>query len=243
MRIGCTSYCIPGTYGENIRFIAGDKRFDPVSHIQLLCYFWDDEVRELLVREREVITGHRSRFTYSVHLPDRIIPEHEQIIQETRGYCLHYDLHPQEGEDDRILGSLIPLAVAAGGMDRFFLENLIGRDMEATVQVLGRINFLMTGSGISHTPYRCVDTGHLLMTGFDPAEYCSGLGDAVRQIHLHGVRNGADHHAFGPEESWFKRLVPFLAGFKGMVILEVFTLEETVEILEVLRLHGLVSER
>ena len=59
MVLSIPSYVIPGTYVENLRFLA-DK--PSVQGVELLFYFWDAETQGLLAREEDEIRSLSERF-------------------------------------------------------------------------------------------------------------------------------------------------------------------------------------
>ena len=67
MTLSVPSYVIPGTYAENLRFLA-DKT--AVDGVELLFYLYDEEVRTLMLAEIAEIRQFRSRFAYTVHMID-----------------------------------------------------------------------------------------------------------------------------------------------------------------------------
>jgi sugar phosphate isomerase/epimerase len=80
----------------------------------------------------------------------------------------------------------------------------------------------------------CMDTGHLLLEGEDPAAWFAGRRERIAEIHLHGVdrdsaaRDGRlpDHRPIAAEAAWFKKLRPLLEEFDGVINMEVFSWEE-----------------
>ena len=70
----------------------------------------------------------------------------------------------------------------------------------------------------------CMDIGHLLVCGYDPAAFYERHADRIRIIHLHGVRDGKDHlglHHLDRNQS--RMMIDILSRFKGVVSLEVFS--------------------
>jgi hypothetical protein len=211
------SYVSPGTYLENVRYL---ENFPEIRAVELLFYLYDPETRELLVREREGLAARRGRFSFSVHLPDDLKPEHAEILELTRVLAERYILHPPPS-GDRDFIRLVKRWRAEYG-EVFLLENLIGRSFEALAAALPDLPL-------------CLDTGHLLLNGAGIAGFLERHGPRVREIHLHGVWRGADHRPFHESDPWFRELVPFLRRFTGVVNLELFSLAAVTECLGVLR--------
>ncbi len=221
MTVSVPSYVIPGTYGENLRFL---EAVPEVRAVELLFYLFDEETCELFRREAPLVASLRERFDFSVHLPDRLLAEHEEILVLTRAFAGRYILHPPEGRVRSFIRTVDRWRRRYGEI--FLLENLIGRDFPALAGRWPRMPV-------------CCDTGHLLRTGAGIGRFLEEYGGRIGEIHLHGVKDGQDHRDFGPQEPWFRELVPFLRGFRGVVNLEVFSIGEVRSILAALRAHGL----
>jgi hypothetical protein len=218
------SYVIPGTYGENVEFLA---RIPEIRAVELLFYYFDPGSRDLFVREKELIASYRGRFDFGVHMPEPLHPEHEALIELTRDLCGRYILHPPPG-DHRRFGRFAGLWRERYG-DVFLIENLIGRDFSPVADALDSFPL-------------CCDTGHLLRSGADVGAFFLRYGARIAEIHLHGVIEGADHRSFSAGEAWFRGIVPFLRSFPGVVNLEVFSEIEVRELIEVLRSGGVLRE-
>ncbi len=216
------SYIIPGTYLENVRFL---ERFPEIRAVELLFYLYDPSTRELLVREREGLAARRGRFSFSVHLPDDLQSGHAEILELTRDLAERYILHPPPSGDDAFLRLVERWRAEYGEV--FLLENLAGRSFEALA------------AGLPGLPL-CMDTGHLLLNGGGVGDFLRRHGGRLREIHLHGVQEGADHRPFRAAESWLRELGPFLRRFTGVVNLEVFSLADVTACLSALRDAGLL---
>ena len=217
------SYIIPGTYLENVRYLAN---FPAIRAVELLFYLYDAQTRELLIREREGLASRRGRFSFSVHLPDDLKPEHAEILDLTRDLAERYILHPPPSGDDAFLRLVEQWRAQYGEV--FLLENLIDRSFEALA------------AGLPGLPL-CMDTGHLLLNGARIGDFLRRYGPRLQEIHLHGVRQAADHRPFLETEPWFRELAPFLRRFTGVVNLEVFSLADLTECLGTLRSVGLLD--
>jgi len=88
--------------------------------------------------------------------------------------------------------------------------------------------YLETSSGL------CMDTGHLLLAGQNPAEFFTTYRQRIGEIHLHAVDKEqaaldgklADHRRLRQNESWLQELLPLLGDYRGIINLEVFSWEE-----------------
>jgi hypothetical protein len=215
------SWVIPGTYLENLRFLE-DKR--EVRGVELLFFIYDDEIREQLDAEWEGIGQFAGRFVFTAHLPDPLLPEHEELVRRLDPLVRSFIVHPGPPPDAPALGALV-----SGWAEkypprpfRFLAENTNDGMLEALLPHLsGDVGL-------------CMDTGHLLMEGKSPAAYFARRRDRIGEIHLHGLdrkkaaRDGrlADHRPLRPGESWFAELFPLLKDFDGVINLEVFSWEE-----------------
>ena len=222
MILSVPSYVIPGTYGENVEFLAGVPE---VRAVELLFYYFDADSRDLFIREKDLIASYKERFGFAVHMPEPLKPEHEILIDLTRDLCSRYILHPPAG-DPHFFHEWV-----AGWQKRygpvFLIENLIDRDFDPLAEMIASLPV-------------CCDTGHLLLGGSDVAAFLRRYGPRVREIHLHGVVEGRDHRCFEGTEPWFQAIVPMLRSFQGVVNLEVFSLAEVRQLIGVLVRAGVL---
>jgi hypothetical protein len=225
MILSVPSYVIPGTYAENLRFLA-DK--PAVEGVELLFFMYDAEVRALMLAEIAEIRQFSSRFAYTVHMPDSIAPEHEEIIEATRDIAGSYIIHPPR--EDGGLGAFVRLMDRwreRYGKDAFNLENTRVARFDAAEAVLSR--------SIHGLPPVCADIGHLRMEGHDPVAWLAAKAGRVAELHLHGFDGRSDHVPFGPDEPWLVDLLPYLHGFSGVVELELFAWEQLQAVIPMLR--------
>ena len=221
------SYVIPGSYYENIVFLAD---IEAVQGVELLFFFFDEETRRLFIRERPQIELFRNRFHFSTHLPDPLRPEHEEVLAMCAGLSERYVVHTPEGAPG---GDTDQFAALVNGWrrrygERFFLENLIDRDFDGCLERLPDIPI-------------CCDIGHLLMGRKDVGRFLDRHGGRIAEVHLHGVRGGSDHRLFGPDEIWIDALVSFLEDYQGILNLELFSIAEVHEALGLLESLGLLD--
>lgn len=224
MKITVPSYVIPGTYLENVQFLA-DKPL--ITGIELLFFLYDDQTHDLFLSEKSGIEAYKKRFSFTLHLPDTLLPEHRRIVEVTKDLVDHYIVHPLLYPQALPLSSFLPLWVQEYG-PRFLLENTRYDLFEASLSELPEIGI-------------CCDVGHLLLQGRSPADFLTEYGQRVGQIHLHGtVDSGkglADHNPLTGGEPWLTAIAPFLKSFKGPVELELFSyghVEESLKVLEAL---------
>ena len=72
----------------------------------------------------------------------------------------------------------------------------------------------------------CLDVGHLLLTNTPLSDTISRYCDRISIYHLHGVKEGRDHHSLNnlPKAVW-RLLLDILKRFKGIVSIEVFSFD------------------
>jgi hypothetical protein len=237
--ISVPSWVIPGTYLENLRFLE-DKT--DVRGVELLFFMYDSEIRLQLDAEWEGIALFKDRFVFTAHLPDPLLPEHEELVEKLDPLTRSFVAHPGPPEDAPALAAMLkgwekkypprsgfPGAPPPG---RFLVENTHH----------GRLDALLPH--LEGTPGLCMDTGHLLLEDKNPAEYFRTYRDRIGEVHLHGIDREkaaldgrlADHRAVRAEEKWFRELFPLLQDFAGVINTEVFSWDEAAAGMESIKL-------
>jgi hypothetical protein len=220
--ISVPSWVIPGTYLENLRFLE-DKA--EVSGVELLFFLYDGEIKKMLDDEWEGILEYRERFVFTAHLPDTLLPAHRELVERLAPFVRHFIAHPGQPEKAGELAALVNGWAAEFPRCRFLAENTGPGLLEALLPRLGE------AVGI------CMDTGHLLLEGADPAAWFAGHSGRVGEIHLHGLDRGKaaldgrlpDHRPIAAEAAWFKKFRPLLEEFNGVINMELFSWEEALE--------------
>ncbi|MDR2535561.1 MAG: AP endonuclease [Treponema sp.] len=213
------SWVIPGTYLENLRFLE-DKSF--IQGVEFLFFIYDDNVQSLLDREWAEIQRYRRRFTFTVHLPDVLSKTHENLIVQLLPLIRHYILHPGPPENREAQARLMGSWFERFGIHRFLVENTVPGGLEALLPYMP-----------PETPL-CMDTGHLLLEGKNPAHFFKRYRNRIQEIHLHDIdREKAaadsrlpDHRSLCKNAFWFQELALELVNFSGIINLEVFSWEE-----------------
>ncbi|MDR2553518.1 MAG: AP endonuclease [Treponema sp.] len=233
--LAAPSWVIPGTYAENLRFLAAKKE---ITGVELLFFMYDDEIKAQLDSEWKEIYGFRERFIFTAHLPENLLPGHEELAARLAPLVRHFVVHPPRenpGAQAKLLADWTRRygGVQAGGRrgPLFLAENITPGLLEALLPHLDE------GTGL------CMDTGHLLMEGKSPAEFFTGRRDRIGEIHLHGIdreaalRDGrlADHRRLREDDPWLAELFPLLKDYRGLINLEVFSWEEVRAGMEVLQ--------
>lgn len=237
LRIACPSWVIPGTYGENLRFLE-DK--PAIQHVELLFFIYDSTVQQELERDLELIQNYRGRFSYTAHLPDRLSKEHQRLIDILLPFTDHFIIHPVNPEEPYKVDELARLLQSWRRLygDIFLAENTKPLWLDA---------FL---ARISDIPL-CMDTGHLE----EPEavlEFWHQWKSRIGEIHLHSTDAKAakidgrlpDHRPLRGDEGW---LEPLLKEIKEqdrqrLINLELFSWEEVAVSLRTLQKIDLLGE-
>jgi hypothetical protein len=233
MDVSVPSWVIPGTYAENLRFLQ-DKKV--ISSVELLFFLYDGEVRAQLHAELAAIKDFAGRFSYTVHLPDNLTAEHEELIELLAPLARFFVVHPPK-KDGTGLEAHIDRWIARYG-PRFLVENTRTDRFDA-------FQPLVPQAGI------CMDAGHLVLEGKNPAAFAGLWNGRIGELHLHGVDTQAalgdgrlpDHRRLTGKEAWFSELEPFLRSFTGTLNIEVFSWEEAEPTLQLLAQQGLIQQR
>ena len=256
-RLGTTSYIIPDDILPNARYLA-----EKVSDIELILFEVDDGPNNLpssdVIHELVKIAGEYD-LTYTVHLPldlklgddgsegDQSLVKAKRVIECTRGldpwaYVLHLDgksvrtstdMELIRRWQDQSVRALEITAQWAGGAEKLAVENLETYPLDFIQPVLERIPVS-----------RCVDVGHLWLDGHDPIPYLQAALPRTRVIHIHGIAE-RDHRSlmFMPQESvravWEELLQ---AKYEGVLTLEIFSEEDFLSSMEVLRRWSVTSQ-
>lgn len=218
------SWVIPGTYAENLRFLENKTE---IKGVELLFFICDNEIKSMLDSEWEEIISYGRRFAFTAHLPEHLLPDHEELIARLAPIVRHFIIHPYIQNPEcqaRLLNEWTMKYEAA-----FLAENTNPGNLETLLPYLDKY------AGTAHPDSGlCMDTGHLLIEGKNPAIYFSANKNRIREIHLHGINREqaaidgrlADHRSIYGNETWLHELRPFLENFSGVINLEMFSWDE-----------------
>jgi sugar phosphate isomerase/epimerase len=212
---------------------------DSFDVIQLLFYDRNglDDVMSAGIIKRLAEIKNSNNISYIIHLPINLdlfssAAEFEKsagiinsIISATADikpeyFILHLDGACDSARLDDVLGMIRRM----DPYGRVLVENT-GFDLLSISGPLARHGF-----GI------CMDIGHIYMKGHDMNGFLAIFGDRIRVVHLHGFDGARDHislRAVNP--AIIKKIVTFLGGYTGIMIIEVYSyqdLEESVKILK-----------
>ena len=219
------SWVIPGTYVENLRFLENKKE---IQGVELLFFLYDDEIKKELDCEWEEILGFRERFVFTAHLPEKLQDAHDELVARLAPLVRHFIVHPDTNPAAQV--RLLEKWKECYGAS-FLMENTNPELLEALLP------YLKTDAGI------CMDTGHLLLDGQNPADFFAKYRERIGEIHLHGVdRKQAaidgkliDHRQLRIDDPWLPELLPLLKDYRGVINLEVFSWEEIEPGIEILQ--------
>ncbi len=220
MILSCPSYVIPGTWWENIQYI--DRYLPEITNVELLFFIYDEETRRLLAPEEKAILSYNGRLTFTVHLPDPLLPEHDEIIDKTSFLAVNWIIHPpKQGEELPFTKAVDSLRLKYG--NRFLLENLTGRNHPWFIK---------------HTEWPlCLDTGHALLRGHSPGLYFNRFKKRIKEIHLLDICEGKDHSPLLKESIWLRNFIPLLYEYSGIVNIELFNKDEVSASVKVMKQH------
>lgn len=210
------SYIIPGTYVENLDFLYNNT---DCRSVELLFFIYDEDTKTLLQKESAKIKAYSQFFSFTVHMPDEVLPEHEEIILATKDYARHYIIHPPGNKET--LPSFVKLFKHwqnSYGNDRLLLENTRLDNFETALKAIE--------ASQPGPVFLCVDLGHLLMEGLDPVPWIGKRAKSIKELHVHGFDGQKDHVLFSAEDAWIEGLKPFLDKFGGLIEVELFSWPE-----------------
>jgi len=211
------SWIIPGTYAENLRFLNDKKE---IRGVELLFFLYDDAIKKQLDLEWEEICRYRERFIFTAHLPELLLPSHDELIARFSSIVRHFIIHPSiDNIEDQV-------RLLSGWKDKY------GATFLAENTQSGFLKQLLSKMGTAID--LCMDTGHLLLEGKNPAEFFANYRERIGEIHLHGVDHEkavidgklADHRRLSGKEPWLLELFPLLVDYNGILNLEMFLWEE-----------------
>jgi sugar phosphate isomerase/epimerase len=211
------SWVIPGTYSENLRFLENKKS---IHGVELLFFLYDDKIKAQVDSEWEDICRYRERFVFTAHLPDLLLPSHEELVARLAPIVRHFIVHPPVENPANQVRLLAEWTERYGA--GFLIENTKPDMLETMLPHLEANSRL------------CMDTGHLLLANQNPAEFFTAYRQRIGEIHLHAVDHKKasvdgklpDHRQLRQDEPWLHELLPLLADYRGLINLEVFSWEE-----------------
>jgi len=250
------SWLVPGTWLENLERAS---RIGWVEGVELLFFSYDAEARSALAVELPGIARIAKALSLSVHLPDPLTAEAEELVSLTADFAAAYIVHPPRlaasapkdaSKTPTSSGALAythiasavshaPATAAAGLSNKSewarLVDALRGRYGDRfLLEYTDREAFAAAERDIPGLPL-CADTGRLLLDGEVPDAWIESRVDRVREVHLHGVEGRKDHAALRDGEVWLESLVALLGASSTRVELEIFSLAEVEASAAVLR--------
>ena len=223
--VSVPSWVIPGTYAENLRFLEDKKE---IAGVELLFFLYDGDIKNQLDSEWDEILSFSKRFIFTAHLPELLSSAHAELIARLAPLVRHFIVHPFV-ENPSVQVRLLEEWTNRYGVS-FLMENTNPGLLDALLPLLEPVSGL------------CMDTGHLLLEGQNPADFFVKYRKRIREIHLHGIdRQQAaidgkliDHRRLRGNEQWLRELLPLLENYRRIINLEVFSWEEAKAGVEVL---------
>jgi len=223
--ISVPSWVIPGTYAENLRFLESKKE---IQGVELLFFMYNDEIKNQFDSEWDEIRCFTERFAFTAHLPELLLPEHEELIARLATLVRHFIVHPDTES---------PVS-----------QTTLLRSWKERYSTVFLMENIFKGKGFYYDGDfdLCMDTGHLLLDGKNLSDFFKAWQDRIKEIHLHSLDwnqsaiDGrlADHRRLKEDDPWLLEMLPLLKGYQGIVNLEVFSWEEVEAGIEVLRKLG-----
>lgn len=240
-KIGATSFVIPASVEDNVRFLAGK-----VDDIQLLFFesSWQARLPHHIDINLLADLAQEHGHSYTVHLPldlqlgsaDRslrlkAVAEIERITSlcndlAPEAYDVHCNLEPDleaAAWSDYCLESFVLLQKRLGKMWRLLCIENINYDFGLIAETVQR-----SASKV------CVDFGHLHHQGFEDNQFFSRFD--IGHVHLHGVDSGHDHRALTADDRPFlRRLAQEMKAhdYGGVVSLELYKADWLAESLRI----------
>jgi adenosylcobalamin phosphodiesterase len=243
-QLATTSYILPAALLPNIQFLG---RY--VDEVELVLFEsggqsnlpTQEEVREMIRLAADF------DLTYNVHLPgDLFLGDPDPTLRrefcatavrfyertlplDPTSYTLHLDSRGADGKIEpdpavwqgRVAESLETLQRYGLDLRRLVVENL--------EFPLEKLSFLAAAFDLGF----CLDIGHLLFYRHDVGEHLQAFLPKSSLVHLHGVTDGRDHRGVNhiPSQTW-DAIIRGLEEYRGVVSLEVFSLEDLIPSLE-----------
>jgi len=230
-RIGATSFVIPAGIEENVSYLA-----DKVDDIQLLYFQSLSQCPMPQQVDVNLLQGlaQEHNLSYTVHLPIDIQPGsraagvRQQAVDEIvrlmeeiaplRPLChdLHLAWQPELAMEQWL-----------HNIDDFLsrLKKDLGRERaKVAIENIDYPFSYVRSLVLQHGFKLCADIGHGLFFGEEPDTLFADISQAVH-IHYHGVRDGKDHQALGPEQQACSAClgeVLHADSYGGVVTLEVY---------------------
>ena len=243
-QLATTSYILPSALLPNIRFLG---RY--VDEVELVLFESSNQSNLPTLGEVREMSRLASDFdlTYNVHLPvDLFLGDPDPTLRrefcatalrfyertlplDPTSYILHLDSRGADGtiEKDqgiwqgRVTESLETMRLHGLDLSRLVVENL--------EYPLERLSSLAERFDLGF----CLDVGHLLLYRHDVGKHLQSFLQKSSMVHLHGVKDGQDHRGLDhiPSQAW-DIICRGLKEYRGVVSLEVFSLEDLIPSLE-----------
>lgn len=238
-----TSYILPDRILPNVTFLS--PYFDEIELV-----LFESKEEDNLPNEDEIKSlieiSLREGINYNIHLPidiflgdekkevrERGVSVVKKIIDQTlplkpSTFTLHLDWRNRDKEDikawkTRTMESL-----------KWIMETGV-RGCQISIETLN-YPFEWIEDILNHFGFSiCLDVGHILLYKQNLKEYLKRYFPDTAIFHLHGYKNGEDHLGIDRlSEEELSLILSYLKDFRGIVSLEVFSLEDLISSLNVL---------
>ena len=233
-KIGCPSYVYPADILPNVYKLA-----PCVDAIEIILFESSrpENLPSLDVVEELAVIGKEQGLSFVIHLPldcrlghpdpeerSYAVNTFQTFIKKTAllkpvSYVVHFDpAGREEGSDpwkQRIREGMDILCCNSGLDSRTFAVEMLEYPFEDVGEIVDAFNLSV-----------CFEVGHLLLAERSLEQYFRNFSSRISIMHLHGAdRNKAHVPPDILKESQQKAVADILAGYTGIVILEVFSPE------------------
>ncbi len=245
-RLGTTSYIYPDHILPNVAKLA--PFLDEIELVLFESEGYDNYPDEVELKNLMNFSLN-GEVSFNVHFPIDIFLGDEDQEVRLRGisvakkviertlclnpslYTVHFDIRDKNGGEEtdieawrkRILQSAEEMAKWEITSEQIAVETL-SYPFDWVEDIVGRFGFTV-----------CLDIGHMLLYDLDVQSYLKKYLPQTSIIHLHGIENGADHLGIDRLNGrMVDGIFSELRSFKGILSLEVFSLGDLKNSLEVL---------
>ena len=236
-RLSTTSYIYPSSYTTNVKLLA--PHFDEIE----LLFFQSRPPESIPSPEtinELVALASIHNLIYNIHLPLDISladPNFTQrsnaieVIKKIIGLTAPlnvstYTLHlSRENDLNNAAERSLWLEYIHTGIKELFASGI--RGPQITVENLDYPLDLLEGVITDLDLSVCLDMGHALKYGYDPATIYQQFKERIKMIHLHGVENNKDHLPLNKiKTKGLRKILKMLRGYEETISIEVFSLRD-----------------
>ena len=237
-KLSTTSYIYPDHILPNVAMLA--PFLDEIELVLFESEGHDNYPDDAQIKGLMSFRLHRD-IAFNIHLPMDIFLGDENEEIRTKGifvaktvmertlrlnpsvYVLHFDLRNCSGREEadiepwrrRLVRSVEEMVQNGIDLNRIAVETL-GYPFEWIEDIVEQSGFSI-----------CLDIGHILISGQDLRFYLDKYLPKTSIIHLHGFQKGVDHLGIDQlSESTLEMILTHIREYRGIVSLEVFSIED-----------------